>query len=72
MKITIRAANRRARERGVDLMEINPRPLRTPRRLEENNPRLTVSRAWGRTFSEIDKASSTISSNPTKYLTQNQ
>lgn len=46
----------RARARGVDLMELNPRPLRTRTRMTANDPARTVRRAWEDTFRTLDRS----------------
>lgn len=54
MTLKMRNATVRARRRGVDLMETNPRPLRTKARMEGNDPRLTIYNGWKTTFSALD------------------
>lgn len=46
-------AFKRAEDRGVDLFAVNPRPLRTRKRLEANDPSLTVRNAWDKTFRSL-------------------
>lgn len=48
-------ATQRATTRGVDLMEINPRPLRSTSRMRNNNPSRTMHRAWSKVFQTLDQ-----------------
>lgn len=48
-------AAQRATTRGVDLMEINPRPLRSASRMRNNNPSRTMHRAWSEVFRTLDQ-----------------
>ncbi|WJY67808.1 hypothetical protein [Corynebacterium auris] len=56
MTLTTRNAAVRARRRGVDLMETNPRRLRTKARMAKNDPRVTIYRGWEKTFNAIDQS----------------
>lgn len=49
-------AQRRARRRGVDLMEIQPRRLLTPQRRMRTDPVRQIHRAWTRTGSAMSRA----------------
>lgn len=55
MRSRIRSAARRARLRGVDLMETNPRPLRNRKRLAAMHPNVTVVNAWEESFDALGK-----------------
>ena len=47
---------RRARRRGVDLMETNPRPLRTAKRIQAHSPQATIRKGWVKTFRALEES----------------
>ena len=54
MTLKMMSAAGRARRRGVDVMETNPRPLRTQARMKANDPRATIYNGWKVTFNAMD------------------
>lgn len=56
MTLKTRNATARARRRGVDMMETNPRPLRTKERMVKNDPRATIYNGWKATFNALDRS----------------
>lgn len=60
MTLKMMSAAGRARRRGVDVMETNPRPLRTQARMKANDPRATIYNGWKVTFNSMDKIIRTV------------
>ncbi|MCT1451155.1 hypothetical protein [Corynebacterium sp. p3-SID1194] len=56
MTLKMRSAAGRARRRGVDMMETNPRPLRTQARMRANDPWATIYNGWSTTFNAMDNS----------------
>lgn len=57
--MTTNTAFGRARRSGVDWLDIEPRPLRTRRRLD-NTPARVTHQAWDQTFDVLDNSLKTV------------